>query len=482
MKRIEAYTRAIKAATEKIKNDYCVDIVVEEKAGGTIQFTVVADSSQRADNTVQHIQGEFCDVSEVCTNNNSFPSLYIISKLNFSVGGLLCKVQTKHFYFLISQISAQKKYDSDRHLPSAGIKGISGPTEAKKKLSESEQKCLQSEGNRVLLTEAALRKHDIKHMTGPCELRQFACGPCDHPWWRIVPVSKMVSRCRECHIRYDALDREKEFGIGRFQCTKPACKRVFFAKCQATDVLSCRKCKTHVRSPHIHPRWRKHQHVPRSRPGSGSRQNHLLNPSAAPFVPASKQKRREPSFEPVSLQRSLNKMSISASNSHSYAPSNTTQPTPSQPRGVGPSVAPQKKSTQDSAPGPAAAAEPLWKKSAHKPKVINASRVHNSSGSTVSTFITQMDENDFDEEVPLDYDSDEDGVGACRFECDCGNRYTVLCEMTDKARCYECDRNNEPMGWAPPRNLDKETSNPHSCSKCEGQPGCPNLQAVAGQR
>ena len=384
-----------------------------------------------------------------------------MTKINFNAGSLLCtsKGHTNHF---ILQISAHKKYDSVCQLPSISIEEISGPTEAKKNLSVSEQKHLQNEGKPILLTEEALRKHDIKHMTGPCELRQFGCGPCDHPWWRIVPVSKMVSRCRECHIRYDALDRKKEFGIGRFQCTKPACKRVFFAKCQATDVLMCRKCKSPVGSPHIHPKWRKRQHVPRSRPGPGCRQDRSLNPSAAPFVPALKQQRREPSFEPVSLQRSLNKMSISASNTRSYVPSNTTQlPAP--------------------AHGPAAAAVPPKKKSASKPKVINASRVHNSSGSTVSTFITQMDERDF-EEVALDYDSDEDGVGACRFECDCGNKYTVLCEMTDKAKCYGCGCNNEPMGWAPPRNLDKETSNPHSCSKCKGQPGCPNLLAVCVAR
>ena len=71
VKRIEAYTRAIKAATEKIRKDYQVDIVVEEKAGGTIQFTVTADSSERVDNAVQHIQGEFCDVSEIMISSSS---------------------------------------------------------------------------------------------------------------------------------------------------------------------------------------------------------------------------------------------------------------------------------------------------------------------------------------------------------------------------------------------------------------------------
>ena len=61
--------------------------------------------------------------------------------------------------------------------------------------------------------------------------------------------------------------------------------------------------------------------------------------------------------------------------------------------------------------------------------------------------------------VYLDYDSDEDGVGTCRFECDCGRRYTVLCEIGDTTRCYQCGRINEPMGWAPPHKTGTETSN-----------------------
>ena len=298
-------------------------------------------------------------------------------------------------------------------------------------------------------------------MTGPCELRQFGCAPCDHSWWRIVPVSKMVSRCRECQIRYDALPRLKEFGIGRFQCTKPTCKRIFFAKCVATDILRCRKCKTLVKHPHIHPRWRKPKHLPRSRRGR-PRQGQSLNPSAAPFVPRS-QDRREPSFEPVSGR--MNQMSLS-----------------SRPDSAGYyqlSASSQSQLSQESIP-PRATGQMAPRAPANKPKVKNASRVHNSSGSTVSTFITQMDEGEYDE-VPLDYDSDDpdEGVGACRFECDCGNKYTVLCEMIDTAGCYECGRDNPPMGWAPPRNIEAETSNRHSCSKCRGQPGCPNLLAVA---
>ena len=50
-------------ASEKIGTDYQVNIQVEYKEGGTIQFTITADSRTRADNALQHIQGEFCDVS-----------------------------------------------------------------------------------------------------------------------------------------------------------------------------------------------------------------------------------------------------------------------------------------------------------------------------------------------------------------------------------------------------------------------------------
>lgn len=273
-------------------------------------------------------------------------------------------------------------------------------------------------------------------------------------------MSKMVSRCKKCQIRYDALPRKKEFGIGRFQCTKPVCKRVFYAKCVATDTLPCRKCKTYVKKPYIHPRWRKPQHLPRSRRQGRPHQGRALDPSAAAFVPRSQQPRaQEPTFEPVSLQGRMNQMSISGASHHHPAMS-------------------QSQPSQEDIPPPLAGRVVLSHRK--EPKVKNASQIHNSSGSTMSTYITQMDEGEYDE-VLLDYDSDEEGVGACRFECDCGNRYTVLCEMTDTARCYQCDHHNEPMGWAPPRTIEKDTSNPHSCSKCNGHPGCTNLLAVAGK-
>ena len=68
--RIGAYTKAIQTAKNKIGYDYHVDIELEEKKGGVIQLKITASSRERANNVIQHIQGEFCDVSSsslLCT-------------------------------------------------------------------------------------------------------------------------------------------------------------------------------------------------------------------------------------------------------------------------------------------------------------------------------------------------------------------------------------------------------------------------------
>jgi hypothetical protein len=60
---------------EKIGGGCYVNIQVENREGGTIQFTVAADSRIRANNVTQHIQGEFCDVSIIYNNiyNDNIP-------------------------------------------------------------------------------------------------------------------------------------------------------------------------------------------------------------------------------------------------------------------------------------------------------------------------------------------------------------------------------------------------------------------------
>ena len=65
--------------------------------------------------------------------------------------------------------------------------------------------------------------------------------------------------------------------------------------------------------------------------------------------------------------------------------------------------------------------------------------------------------------------------GACKFKCKCGNRFTVICKMSDTAECYKCDEHVGPYAYDPPRRIKRKSSqNKHSCDKCEDD-GCPNL-------
>ena len=122
-------------------------------------------------------------------------------------------------------------------------------------MSEKDQGKLLAEGNRFLLTEGALRKFDI--LTGALQLREFACEPCDHFWWKIVSRTKPVSKCPKCQIKYDALPREKEFGIGRYKCA--VCKNWFYARCEATTLKPCFNCHSLVGAPYIHPKFIRRQ-------------------------------------------------------------------------------------------------------------------------------------------------------------------------------------------------------------------------------
>lgn len=117
---------------------------------------------------------------------------------------------------------------------------------------ENHKKLQKEETSSCLLTEEALRKHNI--LTGASELRQFACRPCNHPWWTYVPRTKPVSSCNSCKVRYNALDREKEFGIGRYICLP--CDRIFYARCEATEEHICFGCKKLTGPPYINPRFK----------------------------------------------------------------------------------------------------------------------------------------------------------------------------------------------------------------------------------
>lgn len=160
-------------------------------------------------------------------------------------------------YYLLSLLT-QKMPSAPQEVTSHGLPlprlscpGLSGPRKASQYMSVVEQAQLQllDQGSPILLTEEALRQHDM--LTTPTELRQFACRDCDQVWWRVVLSIKMVSRCKGCVRKYDALPRHKEYGIGRFTC--PECTHVFYSRCHANTSCPCYECGCVVSKPYVHP-------------------------------------------------------------------------------------------------------------------------------------------------------------------------------------------------------------------------------------
>jgi len=70
---------------------------------------------------------------------------------------------------------------------------------------------------------------------------------------------------------------------------------------------------------------------------------------------------------------------------------------------------------------------------------------------------------------------DEQGVGVCSFNCECGHTYSVVCRIVDTAKCFSCDLVNEPEEMGPRRRIEKKTTAKHSCSRCNGNGKCPNM-------
>lgn len=145
-------------------------------------------------------------------------------------------------------------FQGDCQVKYPDVKGISGPSKAKKEIDEQIQRSLQNEGHRCLpISEEILKKHDL--LTS-CELRQFRCPKCLQPFWRTVLHHKPVASCKQCNLPLCPLKRTEEFGIGRFICGNPTCSNVFYGRCQATDTRQCKNCLKDVKEPYIHPRFR----------------------------------------------------------------------------------------------------------------------------------------------------------------------------------------------------------------------------------
>lgn len=228
--------------------------------------------------------------------------------------------------------------------------------EALKIMSEKDQEKLQREGNKFLLTAEALRKLDI--LTGALQLREFACENCDHVWWKTVPFTKLVSKCNKCRVKYDALPRDKEFGIGRYQCTQ--CKHSFFLRCEATSEQSCFNCKSTIKTPYIHPKFR-------------------------PLPPPTEPTTLKPTIV-INQPQLSTKMFISSASFQPVLTTSSTTGTSAKPRPQPP----------------------------RQRRVIHASTVHDSTGSTASTFITQIELPGYSgKSQPMrmpDSDSDEEDI------------------------------------------------------------------------
>ena len=68
-------------------------------------------------------------------------------------------------------------------------------------------------------------------------------------------------------------------------------------------------------------------------------------------------------------------------------------------------------------------------------------------------------------------------VGVCKFECECGNHYTVQCRLCDTAECYKCGKQDvEPVSITFHRHIRKKpgTIKKHSCGRCHGEGNCLN--------
>lgn len=90
----------------------------------------------------------------------------------------------------------------------------------------------------------------------PFQVRQFGCQPCDNMWWRRVPTRKMVSRCKRCRRRYEAVPKEHEWGWAKFTCQ--SCGHEFHGFGQMNKTLSpCYNCGTLTPPEEVLPPYRR---------------------------------------------------------------------------------------------------------------------------------------------------------------------------------------------------------------------------------
>ena len=47
---------------------------------------------------------------------------------------------------------------------------------------------------------------------------QFGCHDCQELWWRFLPPSRSISRCRRCRVSFQAVPQQNTIGYGKFTC------------------------------------------------------------------------------------------------------------------------------------------------------------------------------------------------------------------------------------------------------------------------
>lgn len=217
-------------------------------------------------------------------------------------------------------------------------------------------------------------------------LRQFACQPCDNSWWRKTPERKQVSTCKWCHKRYDPVPREEEWGWAQFKC--PQCEKDFRGHCAMTNTSPCFTCNIQVQPYCIKP--------PESQWRRGRRSNNTHKCDAADCGECAEQlqaRAAAPRGGQAGARRGGRNMASRARrNGEPSVGGDMRNADPGDAEDYDRSQAAGVESAREGPPPSQPA--PCVYPSSRRRKVIYASQPHDSSGSTVDTFLTQADFDD----------------------------------------------------------------------------------------